>query len=225
MKHRELVLFDAYGTLFDVHSAVQQLQSELGEQAAAISDLWRQRQVEYTWLLAGMGRYAPFWSVTEDALDFALQAHGVASARLRDRLLDAYRAPSIYDDVPTTLDELRRLEVRAAVFTNADPAMVSGALDASGIADRFDVVVSTDELRTFKPMPATYAHALERARVTADSALFVTANGWDAAGATSAGLTVAWCNRARAPRERLGIDPAFEVHALPDTVSCLSIRD
>lgn len=219
----DCVLFDAYGTLFDVHAASRRLIDRLGEGGLAVSETWRQRQVEYTWLRASMNRYAPFWEVTEQALDFALASHRIEDVELRADLLAAYRHPDLFTDVKDALARIRAQGARAAIFSNADPAMLQDALQAAEVADRFDVVVSVDEVKAYKPLPRTYAHALQRCGVTPSHALFVTSNGWDAAGAASAGLVVAWCNRAGAPRERLPAEPAHEVGSLRQIPALLSL--
>jgi len=210
----DCLLFDAYGTLFDVHAATRALWDRLGSKGRALSETWRRRQIEYTWLRAAMNRYAPFWQVTEEALDFALAAEGIDDDLLRADLLAAYRHPPLFDDVVEVLDRIEARGLRRGIFSNAEPDMLRDALSAREIEARFDPVVSADEVKTFKPMARAYAHAIQRAGAKPSRIVFVTANAWDAAGASSAGLTVAWCNRARAPRERLPGEPAHEMNGL-----------
>mgnify|MGYP002717983907 CR=1 FL=1 len=138
----EAVVFDAYGTLLDVHSAVQRHAAAIGPQSQALSETWRQKQLEYSWVLALCGRYAPFWTLTERALDFALARHPDVDAGVRDALLEAYRSLDAYGEVPDTLDALRRAGLKTAILSNGDPAMLDAAVTAAGLSGRLDAVLS-----------------------------------------------------------------------------------
>lgn len=219
MSQVDAVLFDAYGTLFNVHAAARRLAGRLGDDAGRLSEAWRLRQLEYTWLRACMERYVPFWQVTGEALDHAMSEVGIDDSVLRDDLLATYRQVEVYPDVVTALQRLRAAGVRTGVFSNADPAMLGDAVHVAGLEPHLDEVISVDEVGTFKPRPEVYAHA--KTRVGGGRVGFVSANGWDVAGATSAGLRAVWVNRIDAPVERLGVDPYGIVASLEAAVMAL----
>lgn len=204
-------VFDAYGTLFDVHSATRRHADAVGPDADAVSQLWRTKQLEYTWLRSLMGRYVDFWQVTTDALDIALDTHGIRDPEVRERLLDAYRELEAYPEVPGVLAELGAMGVPCAVLSNGSPAMLDDAVRAAGVRDALAEVLSVDGLGVFKPDPRVYQLAVDRLGVPAASICFLSSNAWDAVGATSFGMRVAWVNRLGRPPERLGHAPAHEL--------------
>ena len=146
----ELCVFDAYGTLYDFNSAVARHRAAVGPKADALSEMWRSKQIQYTWLRNSMGAYAPFWQVTGEALDHCLAAHGIADPSVRDRLMGAYLALDPFPEVPAMLDRLRRAGVRCAILSNGNPEMLEPMVEASGLADRFEAVLSVDAARVFK---------------------------------------------------------------------------
>ncbi len=211
-----VVAFDAYGTLFDVHSAARRLAPKLGDKGDRLSAIWRTKQLEYTWLRALMKRYVDFWRVTTDALDYAMAAVDLEDAALRDELLHLYENIEAYDEVPDVLDGLRARGLETAILSNGSPAMLEAAARHAGIDSRLDAILSVDPLATFKPDPPVYALPGDRFGVPTEAVAFCTANAWDAAGASTAGLTVYWVNRFGQPPERLPQDIAGEVGALRD---------
>lgn len=190
-----VAVFDAYGTLFDVHSAVRRVAGTLGVHAERVSVLWRQKQLEYSWTRSLIGRYADFWQVTEEALDYALADCGLGDAKLRGDLLEAYRKLEPYPDVRGTLTEYRKLGVRVAVFSNATPAMLRDALESAHLASLVDVTCSTHALKRYKPDPDVYAYASEVIGVEPEAIAFHSSNAWDAVGAASFGWRTFWINR------------------------------
>jgi 2-haloacid dehalogenase len=215
----DAVAFDLYGTLLEVAS-VGRAAAEVTAEPAALVDLWRQKQLEYTWLRSLMGRYQDFWATTGDALDYAIDRLGiVVDDPARARLLGAWLDVRPYPEVPEALAALapRRL----AVLSNGNPAMLEAGLAAAALRDRFDHVLSVDDLGVYKPHPSVYELALKAFGLPAERILFVSSNAWDAAGARSFGLPVAWVNRASAPLERLGAPPDLvvpDLAALADAV-------
>jgi 2-haloacid dehalogenase len=215
----DAVAFDLYGTLLEVAS-VGRAAAEVTAEPAALVDLWRQKQLEYTWLRSLMGRYQDFWATTGDALDYAIDRLGiVVDDPARARLLGAWLDVRPYPEVPEALAALapRRL----AVLSNGNPAMLEAGLAAAALRDRFDHVLSVDDLGVYKPHPSVYELALKAFGLPAERILFVSSNAWDAAGARSFGLPVAWVNRAGAPLERLGAPPDLvvpDLAALADAV-------
>src|SRR5437899_802930 len=207
-------VFDAYGTLFDVHSVVE-AGREITRDPAALSATWRQKQLEYTWLRALMGRYEDFWGVTEAALRHAIRRLGLTAsdAQLR-RLMDAYLAPACFPDVRGALE---RLEGRPrAILSNGSPRMLEAAVGSSGLGRYLQHVISVDAVRTYKPAPAVYALGPSRLGIPAGDPLFVSSNAWDVAGAKAFGYRVAWCNRGNAPEEELGLRADYVVRELAE---------
>jgi 2-haloacid dehalogenase len=205
----EGLLFDAYGTLFDVHSVVEAGRA-LTADPAALSTLWRAKQLEYTWLRSLMGRYADFWTVTADALDFACDRLGLSAAPAeRARLLDAYLRLAPFPEVPGVLARLRGL--RCAILSNGAPRMLEAAVAHAGLAPHLEAVLSVDAVRVFKPDPRVYALGPERLGLPRESLGFVSSNCWDVMGAKAYGFPVVWVNRGRAPLDRLGLVPDLEV--------------
>ena len=205
-------VFDAYGTLFDVHSAVARLRERVGEQADALSQLWRTKQLEYTWLRALMGRHADFWQVTGDALDYALARTGVDRA-VREPLMQAYLSLDAYPEVPEVLRRLRAGGLKTAILSNGEPEMLEAAARSAKIDGLLDAVLSVEEVGIFKPHPKVYQLVLDRLAVAADQVSFQSSNAWDVNGAATFGLRAVWINRLGMPAERL---PGAAEHELRD---------
>lgn len=196
-------VFDAYGTLFDVHAVVE-AGREITADPAALSAMWRQKQLEYTWLRALMGRYEDFWAVTEAALRYAIRRLDLhATEAQARRLMDAYLSLACFPEVPAALARL--VGRPRAILSNGAPRMLQAAVAASGLEGALDHVLSVDAVRTYKPSPLVYALAPRAMGVAAGELLFVSSNAWDVAGAKAFGYQVAWCNRQGAPAEELGV--------------------
>jgi len=205
-------VFDAYGTLFDVHSVVE-AGREITSDPAALSTTWRQKQLEYTWLRALMGTYADFWVVTEAALRYSIRRLGLAAteAQVR-RLMDAYLSLACFPEVQAALGRLAGRP--RAVLSNGSPGMLAAAVTASALTALLEHVISVDRVKTYKPSPLVYALGPQILGIAAGELLFVSSNGWDVAGAKSFGYQVAWCNRTGAPEEELGVSPDLVVGSL-----------
>ncbi len=196
-------VFDAYGTLFDVHSVVEAGRA-ITSDPVAFSAAWRQKQLEYTWLRALMDRYEDFWAVTGAALRHTIRRlHLTASADELRRLMDAYLSLACFPEVDAAL---ARLEGRPrAILSNGSPKMLEAAVRSSGLGRHLQHVISVDTVRTYKPSPRVYALGPQILTIPARELLFVSSNAWDVAGAKAAGYQVAWCNRVGAPEEELGV--------------------
>lgn len=207
-------VFDAYGTLFDVHSVVEAGRS-LTADPGALSMLWRQKQLEYTWLRSLMGRYEDFWAVTEAALRYAVQRLGLPATEAQlAALMDAYLSLASF---PEVRDALTRLGPRPrAILSNGAPGMLQAAVRSSGLEPLLDHVISVDSVRIYKPAPAVYALGPRTLGVAADELVFVSSNAWDVAGAKAFGYRVAWCNRLGAPEEQLGVRADWVITTLAD---------
>ena len=216
-------VFDAYGTLFDVHSAAARCRDGLGAEADAFSALWRQKQLEYTWLRSLMGRHADFAEVTAQSLDYALAAFEIGDGALRARLLDVYQRLDAFAEVPPVLSRLRNAGLRAAILSNGTPAMLGSAVASAGLAGSFDAVLSAEEVGIYKPHPSVYRLAVERLGVPAQRICFLSSNGWDAGGAAQFGFRVVWVNRHGQQRERLPAGPEAEISDLSTLPALLGL--
>ena len=209
-------VFDAYGTLFDVHSAVGKHRARLGEQADAVSAMWRAKQLAYTWQRTILDRYVDFWRVTGDSLDYALDAHGVDDAALRDDLLHAYLSLDCYPEAPGVLGTLKDAGLLTAVLSNGSPMMLEAAVESAGLGGVLDAVISVDELGLYKPSAEVYQLAMDTLEVGRGQVSFQSSNAWDAAAAATFGFRVAWCNRFGQARERLPDAPDVEIRTLDE---------
>jgi 2-haloacid dehalogenase len=207
-------IFDAYGTLFDVHSVVEAGRA-LARDPQALSLLWRQKQLEYTWLRTLMGRYEDFWAVTEAALRFALGRLGIAAGdEAVARLMEAYLSLATFPDVAGALAGLAGTPL--GILSNGSPRMLDAAVRSSGLAGTFRHVLSVDAVKAYKPSPTVYELGPRAFGVPAGDILFVSSNAWDVAGAKAFGYGTCWCNRLAAPMDRLGVSPDFEVRTLDE---------
>ena len=218
----DAVVFDAYGTLFDVNSAAARWREVLGPEAEAFSATWRRKQLEYSWLRSLMGAHADFWQVTTEALDFACERHAIADASLQQRLLETYRELSAYPEVPAMLRAIRDAGFKTAILSNGAPAMLLAAVEAAGLATQFDALLSVESVGIFKPHPSVYRLAVERLGAAAGRTCFVSSNGLDIAGAARFGFRAVWVNRAREPRERLPAGPEIELGDLGALPQCMA---
>jgi 2-haloacid dehalogenase len=206
------VIFDAYGTLFDVHSVVAAAEQMFPGHGDALSQLWRQKQIEYTQLRTAAdpagAHYEPFWNITLDALRFSARKLGLSlNTAGEKRLMDEYACLSAFPDVLPALRQLRDGQIGLGILSNGNPQMLDIAVKSAGMSGLFDHVLSVDVVRAFKPAPATYALGTQAFGATAREIVFVSSNGWDASGANWFGYTVFWLNRLGAPAEELGVTP------------------
>ena len=212
-------VFDAYGTLFDVHSAVRRHAAALGRDAAAFSETWRTKQLEYSWVRTLAGAYADFWQLTEQALDFAFARFPSADSGLRPALLDAYRMLDCYPEVPRVLSRLRETGAKVAILSNGSPAMLNDAVSSAGLERVFDAVLSIDSVRRFKTAPEAYGLVEQSLGVRPASVSFQSSNRWDIAGASRFGFRTVWINRTHQPDEYPDLPPAA---VLPDLEGLLA---
>jgi 2-haloacid dehalogenase len=209
-------VFDAYGTLFDYASAAAGCRDLLGDKAEPLTVLWRDKQLQYSWLRAVQGRHADFWQVTGDALDYALEALDLGEAALRQRLMNLYLTLDAFPEVPEVLRRLKAAELATAILSNGAPAMLRAAVNGAGIGGLLDAVLSVEEVGVYKPHPKVYQLAVDRLGVAAGKILFVSSNAWDAYAASAFGMRVAWCNRYMQRRERLPGHPDREIRTLAE---------
>jgi 2-haloacid dehalogenase len=207
-------VFDAYGTLFDVHAAIGRHRAAAGTEADRFSEIWRTKQLEYAWTLTLAGHYVDFWTLTERALDFAFDRVPSVNRALRQSLLDAYFRLDAYADARAALTALKGRNLRIAILSNGSPRMLNAAVEASGIAALCDAVLSVDAVRLYKPRPEVYALVTDRFGVKANEVVFVSSNRWDVMGAASFGFRAVWVNRSQMPDEYADRPPARTVSDL-----------
>jgi len=218
-------VFDAYGTLFDVHSAVGAHRERLGKQANEVSNVWRTKQLEYTWLRSLMGDYTEFWQVTGEALDYALDAHGIDDKSLYDDLMQAYLELKPYEEVHQVLSKLKSAGYKIAILSNGSPAMLEAAIRGANIEDLLDASLSVNDVQIFKPDPRVYELATKAFNVEPQQVLFQSSNAWDASGAAAFGFKVMWVNRFSQRPERLPAKPDYEATNLNQLLELLNIAD
>jgi len=216
-------VFDAYGTLFDFNAAAQGCRDVLGDDADRLSDIWRQKQLQYTWLRSLMGDYADFWQVTGDALDYAMATIGRDDPSLRDRLMQLYMELDAYPEVKEMLASLKRGGLRTAILSNGTPAMLQSAVENAGIADLLDMSLSVEDLKIYKPHPSVYQLAVDRLGIGPREICFQSSNSWDANGAAHFGFRVVWINRFGQAREALPAQPDREITSLADLPPLLGL--
>jgi len=214
-------VFDAYGTLFDFHAAVTRHHVAAGPDAALFSEVWRQKQLEYTWTHTLAGRYVDFWTLTQRALDYCFERFPSVDRKLRADLLGAYLKLDAFADARKVLDALKARGERTAILTNGSPAMVASAVEAAGLKTVLDAVLSVDTVKMFKPRAEVYTLVTKEFSCQPSDVVFVSSNRWDAFGATAFGFRTVWINRAKAPDEYPDFPPAAVVS---DLTGVLSVR-
>jgi 2-haloacid dehalogenase len=210
----EACAFDAYGTLFDFNTAAAGARDELGDDWQKLSDLWRLKQLQYTWLRGLAGHHAEFWQVTGDALDFALAQLRIERPGLRERLMQLYLRLGTFPEVPAMLRELKQRGIKLAILSNGSPPMLAALTRNLGLEHVFDAVLSVEEVGVFKPHPSVYGLAAQRLDLAPERICFLSSNGWDAFSAKAFGFRVLWCNRYGQPPERIPATPDGEISDL-----------
>ena len=225
MQGLRALAFDAYGTLFDVHSVVALCEQLWPGHGPRLSSLWRSKQLEYTWQLSLMRRYRDFAAVTRDSLRYACAALGLElEEQALKRLLDAYLDLSPFSEVREVLPALKREKLRLAILSNGSPEMLRPLVKNAGLREAFRAVISVDGLRIYKPAPAVYRLAVRKLGVPKASIGFVSSNCWDACGAKAFGFTTVWVNRSGAPLDALGPVPDHVVEDLRGLPALLRSR-
>lgn len=213
----QVFVFDAYGTLFDPHSVRTLAEALFPGHGAALSQLWRAKQLEYSWLRTLMHRYEDFWSVTRDALGFSCRSLQLScTEKQRDSLLDAYLRLETFPEVKASLERLANR--RLAILSNGSPNMLRAVVDSNDLSDTFECVLSVDTVKLYKPHPAVYQQAADELKVPKEAIGFVSSNFWDVAGATSFGFQTFWLNRTELSDDELGVMPTATLQSLAELV-------
>jgi 2-haloacid dehalogenase len=207
-------VFDAYGTLFDVHAAVSRHRAAAGPEAERFSELWRVKQLEYAWMLSAAGRYRDFWTLTERALDFAFARFPGVDRALRSTLLDCYFKLDAYPDAGAALTALKARGMKTAILSNGSPKMLDAAVTNARLGPDLDAVLSVETIRIYKPQPPVYAMVTDAFGCAPADVAFVSSNRWDVMGATAFGFRCVWVNRAKMPEEYPEFAPVQVVQSL-----------
>ena len=215
-------VFDAYGTLFNFAAAARKCRDALGDDIDRLTALWRDKQLQYTWLRAAQERHADFWQVTGDALDFALETMGLEKPGLRARLMSLYLTLDPFPEVPNVLRKVKAVGMRTAILSNGSSAMLDAAVKAARLEPLLDAVLSVEEVGVYKPHPKVYQLAVDRLAIPASAISFQSYNAWDAHTASAFGMQVVWCNRYGQRRERLPGSPDREINSLAEWPALVS---
>jgi 2-haloacid dehalogenase len=216
LKGIKACVFDAYGTLFDHASAALRYREMLGEKREPFTRLWREKQLQYTWLRSIQNRHVDFWQITGDALDYAMETLGLASTELRSNLMNTYLALDAFPEVAETMRRLRAMVLKTAILSNGTPEMLQKAVVNAHLEDLFDAVLSIEEVGVYKPHPRVYKLAVDHLSLDCGEILFLSSNAWDAYAASAFGMRVVWCNRYGQNPERLPGRPDHEIKTLAE---------
>jgi 2-haloacid dehalogenase len=216
-------VFDAYGTLFDFASAARRCRDALGDDVDRLTALWRDKQLQYTWLRSLQGQHAEFWQVTGDALDFALETLRLDAPDLRGRLMNLYLTLEPFPEVPAVLARLRQAGLPVAILSNGSPAMLEAVVRHAALDNVIDHVLSVEDAGVYKTHPRVYQLALDRLALPAAAIAFQSSNGWDAYAASAFGMRVVWCNRYGQVAERLPGRPDHIVKSLAELPALLGL--
>lgn len=211
-----LFVFDAYGTLFDVHACIARFEKEAGPDIARMSEIWRTKQLEYTWTLTLAGHYTEFWTLTERALDYAIARVPSVPKALKPRLMDSYFQLDAFPDARVALKALKEAGHKTGILSNGSPKMLDGAVDGANLRGELDAVLSVDALKLFKPTPEVYGLVTEHFNCKASDVTFVSSNRWDVMAAVSVGFRGLWINRAGMPDEYADFPPAKVLNSLTE---------
>mgnify|MGYP001330571898 FL=1 len=194
MKNIKAIIFDAYGTLFDVNSAAEKSKSKIGDKWESFANYWRKTQLEYTWLRSLMGRHKDFWQITEDSLDKSMQAFNINKA-MKNELLDLYKILSPYPEVKETLEKLKEKRYKLAILSNGTPALLNELVKSNGLQNLFDDIFSIEEVKIYKPSSKVYDMPTKKYNIKNEEVAFLSANTWDVSGGGNYGFTSIWVNR------------------------------
>ncbi len=220
MKNIKAIIFDAYGTLFDVNSAAEKCRSKIGDKWESFSNYWRKTQLEYTWLRSLMGRHKDFWQITEDSLDKSMQAFNINKA-MKNELLDLYKILSPYPEVKETLEKLKEKRYKLAILSNGTPALLNELVKSNGLQNLFDNIFSIEEVKIYKPSSKVYDMPVKKYSIKNEEVAFLSANTWDVSGGGNYGFTSIWVNRNKNIFDNLDYKPKNEISGLNQLIDIL----
>ena len=213
MKNIKAIIFDAYGTLFDVNSAAEMCKNKIGDKWENFSNYWRMTQLEYTFLRTLMDRYKDFWQITEDSLDKSMKVYKIDNS-LKKELLNLYKKLSVFPEVKQTLIKLKEKKLKLAILSNGTPALLDGLVNSNNLNDIFDDIFSIDEVKVYKPSPKVYEMPIKKYKIKKNEVAFLSANTWDVSGGGNYGYNPVWVNRNNNIFDNLDFKPSYEIQNL-----------
>ena len=218
MKNVKAIIFDAYGTLFDVNSAAEKCKDKIGDKWEPFANFWRTTQLEYTWLRSLMGRHKDFWQITEDSLDKSMKAFKIEFS-MRDELLDLYKVLSPFKEVQETLKTLKEKKLKLAILSNGTPSLLNELVKSNNLENLFDDIFSIEEVGVYKPNSKVYDMPVKKYKIRKDEIAFLSANTWDVSGGGNYGYQAIWVNRNNNIFDNLDFEPKLEIKNLSGLLS------
>ena len=218
MKNTKAIIFDAYGTLFDVNSAAEKCKDKIGDKWEPFANFWRTTQLEYTWLRSLMGRHKDFWQITEDSLDKSMKAFKIEFS-MRDELLDLYKVLSPFKEVQETLKTLKEKKLKLAILSNGTPSLLNELVKSNNLENLFDDIFSIEEVGVYKPNSKVYDMPVKKYKIRKDEIAFLSANTWDVSGGGNYGYQAIWVNRNNNIFDNLDFKPKLEIKNLSGLLS------
>ena len=215
MKNIKVIIFDAYGTLFDVNSAAEKCKNKIGEKWEPFANYWRTTQLEYTWLRSLMGRHQDFWKVTEQSLDKSMKIFQIDTS-MKDELLDLYKVLSTFPEVKETLKKLKEKKYKLAILSNGTPSLLKGLVSSNNLESIFDDVLSIEEVKIYKPHPNVYNIPIKKYQIEKNQFAYLSSNTWDVSAAGNFGFNAVWVNRNKNIFDNLDYKPITEINNLSD---------
>ena len=213
MKNIKAIIFDAYGTLFDVNSAAKMCKNKIGDKWENFSNYWRMTQLEYTFLRTLMNRYKDFWQITENSLDKSMKVYKIDNS-LKKELLNLYKKLSVFPEVKQTLIKLKEKKLKLAILSNGTPTLLNGLVNSNNLNDLFDDIFSIDEVKVYKPSPKVYEIPIKKYQIERNEIAFLSANTWDVSGGGNYGYNAIWVNRNKNIIDNLDFKPSYEIESL-----------
>jgi len=220
MKNIKAIIFDAYGTLFDVNSAAEKCKSKIGDKWESFANYWRKTQLEYTWLRSLMGRHKDFWQITEDSLDKSMKAFKI-DIGMKNELLDLYKILSPYPEVRETLEKLKDRKYKLAILSNGTPSLLNELVESNKLKNLFDDIFSIEEVKIYKPSSKVYEMPIKKYNIKEEDVAFLSANTWDVSGGGNYGFTSVWVNRNKNIFDKLDYKPKNEISGLNQLLDIL----
>jgi len=215
MKNIKAIIFDAYGTLFDVNSAAEMCKNKIGDKWENFSNYWRMTQLEYTFLRTLMDRYKDFWQITEDSLDKSMKVYKIDNS-LKKELLNLYKKLSVFPEVKQALIKLKEKKLKLAILSNGTLTLLNGLVNSNNLNDLFDDIFSIDEVKVYKPSPKVYEMPIKKYKIKKNEVAFLSANTWDVSGGGNYGYNPVWVNRNNNIFDNLDFKPSYEIQNLKE---------
>ena len=222
MKNIKAIIFDAYGTLFDVNSAAQKCKNKIGDKWETFANYWRTNQLEYTWLRSLMNRHKDFWQITEDSLDKSMKVFNIDNS-MRNELLDLYKILSPYTEVPEVLKSLKEKDLKLAILSNGTPTLLNQLVKTNNLDNLFDDLFSIEEVGIYKPDSKVYDLPIKKYQIQKNEVAFLSANTWDVSGGGNYGFNSIWVNRNNNIFDNLDYKPNHEVKSLDDLINIIQL--